>query len=268
MRQSIRALGWTVTISTLVLLVFLVTVFYSAVNLIVGQASMFGEFQTNITEDGVVLSMPMALNNTGYYDMDNFRLTTIMRTAEGTAIIEKSTVIPKIQRGHTESGRHNLTLSFSSLLANNTELLFNDTELKIDFSIGFRYAYAVGFQICIANTSMPWGAPFGNLELNDVSISDFDGAHATFQVSLQFENHFYLDAGGILRIEVYNEEDEYVGDGTGAFLVPPGGRLTVPIQAFVEIIDPEGFTGTGYVKAYIEIPMFEGPLEIGGINYG
>jgi hypothetical protein len=268
MRQSIRALGWTVTISTLVLLVFLFTVFYSAVSLIISQAAILGEFQTNITEDGVVLSMPIALNNTGYYDMDNFRLTTTMRTAEGTVLVEKSTVIPEIHRGCSESRRHNLTLSFSSLLANNTDLLFNDTDLRMDFLIGFRYAYAVGFQICIANMSMPWGAPFHNLELSDVSISGFNGTHATFQVSLQFENHFFLDAGGILHIEVFNDNDEHVGDGMGAFLVPSGGRLTEPIQALVEITDPEGFTGTGYIKAYIEIPMFMEPLEIGRINYG
>jgi hypothetical protein len=268
MRQGIRALGCTVTISTLILFVFLVSAFYSAVTTIISQVAMLGEFQTSLIDNGVVLSMPLTVNNTGYYDMSSFQVTATMRTAEGTILVEESTVIPEVPRGHSESRMHNLTLSLTDILANNTDLLFSDTELKMDFSIGFRYAYALSLQIHIANTSMPWGAPLHNLELRGVSVPAYNETHLMLEMFLELENHSFLDIGGILHLKVFTESGEHIGDGTGFFHIPPDEQLTEPVPAFVELTDPLCFTGNGYIEVYLEIPVLEEPIEIGRAEYG
>lgn len=70
MRQSIRALGWTITISMLILFAFLATAVYSVFQTVVmEQGIKFGEFQSHPSNDTFVLSIPITVNNTGYYDI-------------------------------------------------------------------------------------------------------------------------------------------------------------------------------------------------------
>ena len=269
MKQSIRALGWTITISMLILFAFLATVVYSVFETVVmEQGIRFGEFRSHFSNNTFVLSVPITVNNTGYYDITEFSITTALEDFNGTTLITNSTFIERINKGSTESRSHNLSISLVDILSNMTYLLFNDTELKIDFSIGFRYAYALSFQLAVMNTSMPWGAPLYGFTLTEVTPSTFNGTHFTLDVFLELENHASFDIVGNLHLNVYNEAEGYIGSGLGIVNVPSHSGLSEALAIEVEIENPLNYTGRGYVDVYFELPMVAHTLELGRFSYG
>jgi hypothetical protein len=267
MKQSIRALGWAVTLSTFILIVFLVFAFYSVFQLFMVQGVRFGEFKMNATEDEVTLSIPVLVENTENFDVNDFQITTIFKDYYGSVISEKSTVILEVPKGQITSTTHNLTLSFHNIFANRTYLLFNDTEFKIDFSIGFKYAYILGFMMSLKNMSMPWGAPLYGLRVISINPVPVNETYFLMELQLEVENHSFLDAGAILNITVYNESGKQVGIGTGGIFVPQGQRLTSS-QAFIELTDPASYTGSGYAEISMKIPGVLEPIELGRVYYG
>jgi hypothetical protein len=267
MRQSIRALGWAVTLSTFILIVFLVSAFYSVIQLFMAQGIQFGELKMSATDDEVTLSISVLVENTEYFDVNDFQITTLFKDYYGSVISEKNTTITVVPRGGIASATHNLTLSFLDILANRTYLLFNDTEFKIDFSIGFRYAYVLGFQMSLKNMSMPWGAPLYGLRVISGNPVPINETYFLMELQLEVENHSFLDTGAILNLTVYSESGRQVGTGTGGIFIPQGQRLTSS-QAFVKLTDPANFTGSGYAEVSIEIPGILEPIELGRVNYG
>jgi len=269
MRQSIRALGWAITLSTLILFLFLATAFFSLFQTIMmGQGIGFGGFQTSFSNNRLILSVPITVNNTGYYDINDFKLTTALKAYDGTTLLTNSTVIEEIKRGSAETRQHSLSMNLTDILSDMTYLLFNDTEFKIDFSVGFRYAHALSFQLAMMNTSMHWGAPLYGLNLTEVSSPSFNGTHLSTDLNLQLENHSFLDMFMNLSLKIYNEKGKYVGSGKELIHVPPGSRLNEPIKIVIETENPDDFTGRGYVEVYLELPMIDYSFELGRIDYG
>jgi len=268
-RQSIRALGWVVTISTLLLFAFLASAVYSILQIaIMNQGIGMGDFQTEFKDGRLILSMPITINNTGYYDINEFEVTTTLSDKDGTLIVTNTTRITEIKRGDTKSEVHALSLSFEDLFSKAKYILFNDTEIKLLISVGFKYAYALGFQISMANISMPWGDPLYGLELKELNVRSFNGTHLFLELSLDFENHSFLDIGGPLHLTVYNENGEQIGEGMGLLYVPSGGRPEEPIPVIVVLTHPKSFTGRGYADVSFQFPIIEQPIELGEIEYG
>ena len=269
MKQSIRALGWAVTISMLILFAFVATAFYCSYQMLTtGQGIGLGDFQASYSENGLVLSMPVTVNNTGYYDMTELNVSTMLKDYDGAALASSNTEIPMIKTGITESTLHNLSLSLTDILSNMTYLLFNDTEFRIDFSIAFRYAYAFSFQLNMGNMSMPWGAPLYGLDLREAGPPSFNGTHLLMDITLEVENHSFLDIAGDLDLRVYNQMGKRIGSGTGLLHVPPLSRLSGPVEAVFEIENPMYLSDKGYLEAYLDIPMIDGSIELGRLDYG
>ena len=82
MRQSIRALGWTVTIIVILTVLFLGSAMYSLFQTLMNQGFGFGSFQLSTLEDGIVLSLPLYVNNTSYYDISTLNLTHLLEISE------------------------------------------------------------------------------------------------------------------------------------------------------------------------------------------
>ena len=269
MRQGIRALGWTVTISTILLFTFLLTAGYSLFQTITTDHGIeFGDFQMSTSNDALVLSAPVSVNNTGYYDVSEFKITTELKTINGTTLVANSVVIEEIKRGRAESASLNLSLSLQDLLSNMTYLLYNDTEFKIDFSMGFGYAHALGFRMEMMNTSMPWGAPLYGLNITEIGTPIFNGAHLLIEITLVLENHSLFDVHGTLNLEAFNETDEYIGYGRSLINVPSNTRLSEPIEVAIAIENPLNYTGKGTIKVEFEHSFIEYPLELGRVSYG
>lgn len=269
MRQSIRALGWAVTISTLILFAFLASAVYSIFQMaLMDQGISMGDLQTEFKDGSFKLSMPIAINNTGYYEINEFTITTTLEDKDGRLIATNTTTMTGIKRGDSRSEVHVLSLSFNDLLSKMDYLLFNDAEIKLLVSVGFKYAYALGFQISMANLSMPWGAPFYGLSLKELNVRGSNSTHLFLELDLDFENHFFLDVGGPLYLTVYNEDGEQIGKGIGLLYVPSGGRPEEPIPVTVTLTSPELSTGRGYADVSFQFPISENPIEFGRIEYG
>ena len=267
MRQSIRALGWAVTISTLLVFTFLASAIYSIFQLvIVDQGIRIGNPQVKLANGNLTMLMPIMINNTGFYDISEFEIATTLKDPNGAIIATNTTRIAEIKKGDLKSRIHVLSLSPKVLFLRMRRFLFNDTEIKMLVSAGFKYAYALGFQISMVNITMPWGAPFHGLTLKSLDIRGFNGTHLFLELNLRFENRFFSDIGGSLHLMIYNEDGELVGEGIG-YLYAPSGGFEEPVLFIVTLTDPESFTGKGYADLFLQIPIIEEPIKLGRINY-
>ncbi len=79
MKQGIRALNVTIIISMILVIIYLATALYSVTELFLfNQSFMFEDFEFEISDDALTISTPITLNNTGYYDINRFQITTIL----------------------------------------------------------------------------------------------------------------------------------------------------------------------------------------------
>ena len=266
MKQSIRALGWTINISMLVLFFFLATSIYSMVQLIaVHQGIRLGEVRGYITNNKLILNTTITINNTGYYSISDLNLTTILMDENGTLISKKSTTIGLVRNRATITKPHNLTIELSSLLSEMPNLLFQDTYFRMDTYLALKYAHALSFQILISNLTIPWGAPLYNFTIYEISQPYSNLTHYLIDVSIGFWNHASFGLEGSIRLEIYNDRDEYIGSGSESIIAPPESFFARSIQLVIE--NPAEYTGKGYVNIYFESPMV-GVVEVGRINYG
>ena len=87
-------------------------------------------------------------------------------------------------------------------------------------------------------------------------------------IVLEVENHSFLDIGGELNFRVFNNKGKRIGSGIAILYVPPNSGLSEPIEAVFEIDSPSDYTGSGYLEAYLEIPLIDHSFELGRIDYG
>jgi len=269
MKQSIRALGWAVTLSTILLFAFLASAVYSIFQMVLLNRNIeMGDLRLELRGGTLKLSMPIIVNNTGFYEINELKIITTLKDQDGRVIVTNTTTMREIKRGDLRSEIHAISLSLDDILLRMKHLLFNDTKIKLLILIGLKYAYALGFQISASNISIPWGAPLYGLNFREINIQSFNGTHIFLEVSLYLENHSFFDIGGNLHLAVYNDKDEQIGEGAGFLYVPSGGRVEDPIPVVIALTHPESFTGKGYVKVSLQIPTYERSLELGRIRYG
>jgi hypothetical protein len=262
MRQSIKILSWTITISALLLALFLITVFYSASLLLNNESVRVGEFQQKIFEEDLILSMPITLNNTGYYDITNFHISTTLKDSEDIVLTQDNLTISQILKGQAESITHNITVSLKDVQS----LLYEDILFKIETSVSFRYAYSLGFNIRMINMSIPWGAPLYNLQLEEANIVSLNESQIMIEITLNVENHYPLDINGVLNYKVYNETGASVGSGTEPIVISSGESLTEPFISTIDVSDFQAFTGKGFVEVSLEIPSITS-IDLGRVYY-
>jgi len=247
MRQAVRALGWMTTIAMILLAIFLFTSVYSMFSTLMGRGIDFRGGQPYTSNGVLVLPLRFFVNNTGYYDISEVNFTTYVRDYGGTIVSKSVTFVELVARGNTVEGVHNVSISLADVVTTNLTYLTRDSELKMDLSIGFRYAYALSFQLSIPNMSrMPWGAPLYNLSVGEVLYHSNRTRHL-LDIPFSFENHSVFNATGIMQFNVYNSQEEYLGSGAMYVSAPPGSRYEDRIEV---VISKEA--ATGYVHIYFE----------------
>ena len=214
MKTVIRALGWATYIFWIILLFFGATTAYSAFQLAHGFG--FGEPRTSTSDGTVTMSLPLYINNVGFYDIVNMNLTTLIRDISGAPISDSSTFVQLIPKGQNSSMMHNITLNVNSMTSSQlSHLLFADSDLTVDASLKLDYARVIPLGIS-TNFTMPWGAPLHNLTIGHISMS---GTHAT--VPFNFENHSFFELNGTMRLEIVDNLGQIVGQGTAPIIAPP-----------------------------------------------
>jgi hypothetical protein len=254
MRIPIRMIGIATTFFWVFLIGFAVSAFYSVKDVHFD----FGEPQVSMTADNQVLfSMPITIENSGYYNIGFFNVTTEILDENGSQIMRGSTSIPVIRRVDRITVMHNVTVDTDDLLQNHQNYLFNDSELNINMLLGMHIAEVIPVQVS-ANLSAPWGAPLYNFSLGEIAYSVYNMTHMRAVVPISFENHAFFDLTGNILMRMYNSTDSLLGEGQTAITAVQHS----PYNGFIEIyISTLGITPSGRFEVYFTTPFFNiGPL--------
>ena len=227
-----------------------------------------GSLKYEFKDGNVRLSLPILVNNTGYYEIDEFRIATTLKDENGRLIVTNSTLMKNIGRGEFKYETHIVSLSLADIISKMRAYLFNDTNIKLSILIGFKYASVLEFQVSMVNVSIPWRAPFYGLRLKSLILRESNGTHLFFDLDMDVENHFVSDIGGLLCLTIYNEKAVRVGEGVGLLYLPSGKRLEEPIMVVASLTNPEAFTGKGYAEISFQLPVIDELIEFGRVEYG
>lgn len=251
MRISIRMISIAIIFFWLILIAFFVSAVYSVKDLHFD----FEAPQMDLTSDNKILfSLPITIDNNGYYNIGSFNMTTKISDQQGFAIAQGSTFIPVIERGRQITTTHNMTVDIGDLLQINQDYLFNDTELEVHEIVGMKIAEVIPVQAS-TNISIPWGAPLYNFTLGEIEYSAWNLTHLTAAIPMGFENHAFFDLTGIIRIRMYNSTSNLVCEGQTTIEARERYlQLKVPIA---------GLTEHGCFEVYFLTPIFDfGPLVV------
>jgi hypothetical protein len=265
MRQAIRALGWTPKIFWIVITVFMITCLYSALGLRMGIDSK--GLEVSFHNRTTTVSLPFSFNNTGLYDISDMNITTRIEDYNGTLISASTTFVPLIPRGSNVEEVHNISISLDEIASENTTyLLFNSGNFSIEIFAGLVFARVFPFQISI-NASMPWGAPFNNFSIGEVS---FDYLSRTVSVPLSFKNDSpYFDVSSNVYFDVYNYENVLVDSGVTTLYVKSGdspeGALELSVGPSVDLLE---LKERGRIHFFFETSIFgfEKEIEWGDVS--
>jgi len=259
MKVSIRMIG----IATMFFWTFLIAFAVSAVYSIKDLQFDFGEARFGMSPNhGILFSLPIFIDNNGYYSIDSFNITTEFSDSEGDFITKGFTFVPVIPKGENVTIFHNITLDLDSPLDSGQKYLFNDTELRVATSVGMRFAEVFPVEAS-TSFSVPWGAPFYNFILEEPRYAEFNSTHQIAAVPLSFENHAFFDLTGEVQLRIYNEAGMLLGEGQIMFEVLRFSTYNGQVKLYVQ---DARITPAGHFEVYLLTPFLNyGPLVI---SYG
>jgi hypothetical protein len=256
MRIPIRMISIATTFFWIFLIVFLVSAVYSAKDV----RFDFGEPQVSLTSNNkILLSLPITIDNKGYYNIGCFNVTMKILDKEGFVITRASTFIPVVEKDRQVMATHNVTIDINDL-QNSQDYLFNDTELEVHEIISIKLAEVIPVQAS-TNLSMPWGAPLCNFTLGRIEYVGFNRTHMTVTVPISFENHASFDLNGSIQMRMYNSTKTLVSEGQTIIETPQNTPYYARMELNVPIV---GITEGGYFEVCFSFPFFilEEPLVI------
>ena len=260
MNVPIRMLGIATSIFWIMLIAVVALAAYSVKDINFD----FGEPQFAVTPDGeLIFSLPLYIDNRGYYSLKEFYLSTMFSEAEGVEISRDSTFVPVIAHGENTTILHNVTLSMVSLLEKGAQYLFNNNDLHVSVTAGLNFAELLPAQIS-TNFTFPWGAPFYNFALGEPSYEQLDLTQVTISVPISFENHAAFDIAGNIRIELYDQVDSLLGEGQTSVYVPQHSAYEGEVEFNVPVsVSSLSAVQSGHFNVYFDIGFVEyGPLVI------
>jgi len=242
MKPAIRALGIATIVIWIFLIVFAATAVYSVMNLGVG----FGEVEFFPSSNGI--------NNTGYYDISELNISTRIIDSNGTLLKLSQTFVPLVSRGSNVEAAHNISIESDDIMER-IELVFNDSSFVFDTSITLNFANIVPVQMSM-NMTMPWGAPFSNVSVGEISRLPFNATHDRVVVPLSFENHSFFDVTGTMNFEIYNDVEELVTSGETSLDVQSESTYDEQVDMYLSLTDASRLTESGKVRLIFETSMF------------
>ena len=256
MNYVIKALGFVSRVIWIVVILIPVTLGLSMEKLLQPDTVGFGEATTSFSDNQICISMPFYINNTGYYDISDINLTTVLKDSGGYIVARGETLVPVIPAGRRVNLRHDVYVGLDEIIGRMEYLLFNDTMLDLNASFSLRLAYVLGARL---HTSLmvPWGAPLNNLT---VSRAAYNPDNGTLILYVSFENHSPFTVEGNAYLTVYNNRSEVIGSQTLAVETAPENLFL----GMVEIpIDFSKITQNGHVEIRVETGQFTaGPVKL------
>jgi hypothetical protein len=252
MKAAIRALSLASIVLWVAILVFSVTAIQSVMNL----DFQVGEIQTIPVGERVIFSLPFQIKNSGYYDIATLNVTTQILDYTGISIEVSETLIPVISRGNRVETAHNISINVYDVMSTDyIHLVLHDSFFDLQTFVSLNFAHAFPIQISL-NASMPWGAPFSNFSVGDISVSpEYNSTHGEIRIPVTFENHSILAITGTLHLEILNDKEEVVTSGQTEVTVQPGNTYQDQINTYPSLGDAAKFTESGRVHLIFESPM-------------
>jgi hypothetical protein len=260
MNVPIRMLGIATTIFWIFLLAFVALAAFSVKDLNFD----VGDPQFSPAADGqLMFSLPLYIDNRGYYSLKEFQLSTVFLDPEGVEITRADTFVPVIAHGEKTTILHNVTLGVDSLFEKGEQYLFSDTNLSVAVTAGLNFAEIFPAQIS-TNFTFPWGAPFYNFALGEPTLGRFNSTHGAVAVPMSFENHALFDLVGSIRVELYDSGDSLLSESQTAFNVPQYSAYEGDIEFYVPLNAASlSAAQNGHFNVYFSAPFIEyGPLVI------
>ncbi len=259
MNVPIRMVG----IATVIFWVFLVTFIALAAYSIQDLDLDIGETQVSTTPNGeLVFSFPVSINNKGYCNLNDLRITTVLSDVNGAEISTTSTSIPIIPQGESVATSHNVTLNMNDLIQKGEQYLLEDQSLAASVTTGLTLAELLPIQIS-TNSTYPWGAPFYQFGMGQPSVNNFNVTHYRVTVPVSFENHAVFDLTGKIRVQLYGSDETLLSETQTDFSAPRQSSYADEVE-FQVALNPESLSNqSGYFKVYFSTSLFEyGPLVI------
>ena len=249
-----RILIRMISIATTFFWIFLIAFFITAVYSIKDVHFNIGKTQMSTTSDNkIVFSLPISIENRGFYNIDYFSIKTTISDKNGSIITSGSTLMPVIRKNDEIVINHNMTINATDLLHKNESYLFNDSELIIYEVLGLRIAEMIPIQAS-ANFSIPWGAPFYNFTLGQTRSNAYNDTHLRVTIPISFENHAFFDFNGTIQIRMYNSTDRLAGEGQTNIVVWQNSPYNGSIEFLAKMTD---FTDSGCFEVNLQTSLFE-----------
>jgi hypothetical protein len=213
----------------------------------------FGEPQLSTSSESLVISIPLLINNSGFYDLSELNITVSVRDYNGSLMLTSTTYVPSIPKDSNIETMHNISMSLNDTISKAEIYLFNDTIFNLDMSMKLNFARVVPFQVSM-NKTIPWGAPLYNFSVGQISYDYYNTTHQRVTVPLSFENHSpYFGVDGTMRIEMCNASGGVIASGTSSLDVPSHSKYEGQIELIVDI---SNLTPSGEVRFYFETSIF------------
>ncbi|MDH5448139.1 MAG: hypothetical protein OEY24_05735 [Candidatus Bathyarchaeota archaeon] len=258
MNVPIRALSWATRFFWIMVLAFAVTCAYSVTLVRVN----FGEPILTSTEEDFTVTLPIIFDNKGYYNIADFNVTTLIVDYENRQISKAAAYIAQIPPQNNAIIFHNVSFNVNEIMTR-VDYLFDDSNFTLYGSIYLNYANLIpfGFE---ANATIPWGAPLFNFTTDMPEYSAYNTTHLGVNVPISFQNHSpYFTVTGTIRIEIFNDRNQLMGEDTASIDVPSNADYDNEIGM---LVNAGMLTERGQIRVYVETEMFDyGPMVI---NYG
>jgi hypothetical protein len=235
-----------------VILFFSVTAVYSVMNVGVN----IGEAQMLPTINGIKFSLPFSINNNGYYEIADLNLTTRVTDPDGKFLDLTETLVDSIPQGETVNASHTIEVDLDDILSmDHLTLMLNDSNFTIEIFAGLNFARAVPVQLS-TNVSLPWGAPFADFSVGDLSISQHNSSHVEAAIPVSFENHAIVDITGTLKMEAYSNSDQRIASGVTAISVVSNQNFGDSILLYARAQDESKLADGGKLHILFETYLF------------
>jgi hypothetical protein len=246
-------LGIATVIFWILLAAFIASAAYSLKDLHFGA----GEPQfTTTSSHGLALTLPLFIDNEGYYSLKGFNLTTIFSDGEGLEISRASSFYASIPQGENVSILHNVTVGLDGLAERASQYLFEDANLTCQVSAGLNFAEIIPTQLSVSVT-FPWGAPLYHFSLGEPQLSWSNPYYLAAKVPLTFENHATFDLDGNVTVKLFDGQDTLLAESQAAINATKNTRYKGDLNISVPASAASAGNLIGHYKVYFSTTMFE-----------
>lgn len=234
MRHTVNALRLIIIILWIAVLLLPVSValsmwkiFETRNNVCLGEPSFF------ISNGNLSFSVPLYMNNTGFYDISELGIN--IQLCDGSKKILKFSTKPlSIAAGRTVKSNLSASVSLTEVFSRDRELLTNSKDLNVSIALRFQAASILAFNVA-RNFTYKWGPPFSNLTINYMGKNI---THISFSVG--FHNNASFPLSGSLHVKLYNLQNVSIGSAVQALDVESNGFYQKLIEIRVSEAVEEG----------------------------